>query len=274
MFLFCKRALSVALLVVIDLGSTAYSQTLKYPTLTQAGFDQMVSLHQEVLKHCPPQDCLRVYVGRSSALLMAYGEAIHLGSSQVGLPLSGMKTIQDGQMGEVLRRFSSEVLDPILKPSVQSGFSKIAVIDFVNGGSTLVRTAEMIQQWLQQSDLKIGMEVLGYGGVLSSEIELRLQSAGLAINRLPFSIGPGIEGDFSEIVYNSKSEGYAPYDRWNPIETASAPVVQRSLRKPYHYRGPKNETAYASYEDLVEWMKKPQLLSDCDLVWQYRNFVN
>ena len=277
--MFKARLLRILILAILGLhsGQALAQPQIKYPALTARGFNQLKNFYQSILEGCGPPDCLQVYLGRSSALASAYGESLGFGASQISLPLSGVKLVSSENLGLLSTRFKNEVLDVFLKPILLTipKYKRIAVIDFVNGGNTLAQGSLMMKQWLTEQQMSgVEVEAFAYGGILKLEAETILKDSQIPIRRLSFPIGTGIDGDLSELVYNAKTEGYAAYGKWSPIENVNSPEINRDIRQPYNYRDVQGSTHYASYNEVVEWMKNPKLTKDCNEVFHYPNFNN
>ena len=160
-------------------------------------------------------------------------------------------------------RFTQEVLEKFLKPELKL-VEKIAVVDFVNSGGSIANASQWIQDFAQEIEHPLKVQVLSYGNGVPSDIEAILGKSSISVKHLSFGMS---EGSPTKLASGSLLEHFAPYGEWNPITTTENPKFNTTIRRDYPYlvNGKKEYSQYASYEDLVEWLKKeefkPQLPS-------------
>lgn len=201
---------------------------------------------------CPARDCVIVFVGRSNVLLSAYMEAKRIGN-HVTLPASGIRALAGERVND---RFSKEVLDPILRPALRDA-KRILVVDFINEGGSLAQVATLIKAYLSMNSIDLQVDALGYGVLMTEGYRAFLAAQEIGFFQIS---GGGLytQGTPAFMALESVLEGYAPYDEWNPLKTVGPPVLKRDVRRPYlHLNGRKKDFSYyASYNDVVEYLKK------------------
>ncbi|MBS1959074.1 MAG: hypothetical protein JST80_06375 [Bdellovibrionales bacterium] len=248
---------------------------LKYPAMTRQGFAQLKDFHKKILKQCSPPSCLQLFIGRSSILISAYAESIGLQDSYVTIPLSGVKNIAESEMEQAEKNFKKFVLDEYLKTKMKSGsYTRVSVIDFVNSGDSAGPSAKFVKSWIDENfENPPEVELVTYGKSISEKSKDILEKSHIKHSMIPFPIGSGQEGDLTDLIFGSKSEGYAPYLSWNAVSDNFVPVINRNNRNHYKYVDKSGANAFASYAELIKWMKDPVFAKPCDGMY-WNQFTN
>ncbi len=279
-------SLRVSLAAAMIAPSAFCGDSIKYPKLSREGLQELRELSEKIVAACPKSECLPVFLGRSSSLIAAYMEANHQ-IEAIFLPASGLSSISESSLAEAQQKFSDYVLEPYLHPRLKDAtFKRVMVIDYVNQGNSIARAGEWVEEFLNNKFPKtFDTQLFSFGGSLKSLVVQRLESKGISVKSV--SIGSNQEGHLQYLIHQSMVENYAPIDFWNPLSEGSTPSVNRALRKPYKYiDGKDTPTAFASFNDLVEWFGDRGLSEKLKTTWQircensthhagqYTNFIN
>lgn len=235
----------------------------KYPSLSQEGVQQLKDLADTLAKRCPPPDCLPVFIGRSSSLIAAYWEA-QGGPRSLTLPVSGLAHLPESKWSDAEKRFQQEVLSPLLDPKT-AALREILVIDYVNGGQSLALATSWIADHLRAGAPALRITAAAYGSTLSKGAQSLLERAGISAEILPFSLSQR-PGDLAFLVRQKMVEHYSSAGSFHLDQPMEAPRFDRSLRKPYPYTD--GFSHYASYEDVVAWLKNPALKASLPTAFQ------
>jgi|GEM_PF-4980619 len=245
--------LTFAFLLTTLVSSMAHAQ-VKYPELSESGYHTLQKMSEQLLKECPPEDCVIAFIGRSNVLLSAYLDAKQLGA-HVSLPVSGIRYVPEAESVSARERFHHEILERYLEPKLKQA-KKILVVDYVHRGGSIAQAAIWIQDFAGSEST---VEVMGYGQPLSLEYRNILEDKKIPIKSMDVE-GVMARGSVGYLAKESLLEHYAAYDEWNPIYTQSSPKIDPKIRRHYpYYDGPNGQklySQYASYDDLVELFKQ------------------
>ena len=257
------RVLNGTALFSIFISLSAFSQTrLIYPLLSQNGYRQLESLSAELISQCPPPHCLLVFPGRSSTLVMAFLES-RAKNNFVGLPISGLRGSNktDEELLTAFKNFETLSFSGTVSPKITNEIKELKIVDFVHHGNSLTTTSEWVQKILERENPKVKLSVISYGeGLRPAQLE-KLQGEGIPVKAIPTIKPPSqTRGDLLKLIRDEEVEGYAPYSSWNPFNAKESAQVVRGQRTAFASNvKTKVTSSIASYDDLVEWFKKPDL---------------
>ena len=236
----------------------SYSSSIKYPPLIKEGDAQLFEFASELKIRCGTENCRVLFIGRSNTLISAYLDAKGFVRS-ITLPISGVMRINPDQTTTAKERFHKFVLAPLLLPQVLNS-KKFIVVDYINSGISLARASAWIQEFLKNKlRHSFSIEIIGYGNSFDKEAREILKRSGLKLATIGCNSSAIRIGDLYYLSKESLVEPYSLVESWDPLQGEEKISINPLNKTRYPYQDKTGYQYYASYAELIGWLKNKNL---------------